>query len=472
MKQFGYLFALVLSSFTPVNLMGQVFVNGQSADLVLGQENFTSNTPELGPSRMNRPWGLASDPQTGVLFVSDSDNHRILRFSNLAAAVNGAEPEAVFGQVDLNSNNSNQGGTASANTLHTPRGIALDASGNLWVVDVENQRVIAYPNAVTSGSNPAAFLALGQPNFTSIDPDTTANRFYYPDGLAISPNGTLWVADTGNNRVLRFDNAAAKSNGADADGVLGRSDFTTSGSGTTSARMKAPYDVAIDSTDTLWVADRDNHRVLRFDNASAKMNGEAADGVLGQMDFTTGSTGLAANRFHAPYGVHLTPSGTLWVADRGNNRVLAFPAASTLAPGSNASVVLGQNDFITKTQLAPAAGFFFPSRITSIPGGGLFVSDGGNHRVLRFTPVAPPQLTILTRKATTTRGSYTVKGSTSGIVTSVSARVGKTGRFATAKGTTNWSYRARLKPGKNLVSAFATGPGGKSSPKSVKITRK
>jgi len=79
--------------------------------------------------------------------------------------------------------------------------------------------------------------------------------------------GRLWVADFFNNRVLRFDGAADKANGANADGVLGQPNFTSNGAATTASGMNSPGGLAIDTAGHLWVADNLNSRVLRFDGA-------------------------------------------------------------------------------------------------------------------------------------------------------------------------------------------------------------
>jgi sugar lactone lactonase YvrE len=118
------------------------------------------------------------------------------------------------------------------------------------------------------------------------------------------------VADTGNNRVLRFASSSALSNGAAAEGVLGQADFTSGsqnrGGGIAGNTLNAPYGIAVDEAGRLWVADLFNNRVLRFDSAASKANGADADGVLGQADFTHNNYnrggGVAANTLYWPVG--------------------------------------------------------------------------------------------------------------------------------------------------------------------------
>ena len=131
-----------------------------------------------------------------------------------------------------------------------------------------------------------ACLVLGQIDFTSSDDfPTTQSRMCGPNGVAVDNDGRVWVADVCNNRVLRFASLAALSNGSAAEGVLGQPDFTSSNAATTQSGMSHPYGVAVDNAGRLWVADLSNNRVLRFDNAAGKANGANADGVLGQLDF-------------------------------------------------------------------------------------------------------------------------------------------------------------------------------------------
>jgi hypothetical protein len=117
----------------------------------------------------------------------------------------------------------------------------------------------------------------------------------------------LWVADADGNRVLRFADISTKSNGANADRVLGQVSFLTDFSATTATGMNSPFSLSIDSAGRLWVADTGNHRILRFDNAASLPNGSPASGVLGQTLLTTSSSGTSANQFLDPYGVLAGP---------------------------------------------------------------------------------------------------------------------------------------------------------------------
>jgi len=364
----------------------QQFVNGQAADVVLGQSDFTSTSTADQPNRFASPASVAMDPTTGKVFVGDSGHHRILRYSSMAAATSGSNPEAVFGQPNFNSYSENQGGAAGAKTLSYFYQIMVDHLGRLWVADSDNNRVLCWFAASTLGNNPPANLVFGQPDIFTVTYGTTASKMDYPVGIWVDSSDTLWVAEDGNSRVLRFDNISTKSNGDDADGVLGQVDFMSSGSGTTVTEMAAPYSVSVDASGRLWVADTGNHRVLRFDAAATKADGAAADGVLGQPDFDSNTAGLTAATMSGPYGV-LALGGTVWVCDFGNDRVLGFPNAAALPNGAPATIVLGQPDLVSIDPTPSDRILHRPFNLSPGPAGSLFVASYGSNRIVRFTPL-------------------------------------------------------------------------------------
>ena len=293
--------------------------NGAAADGVLGQPDFTSNTPATNQSGMSGPLGVVLD-SSGRLWVTDNLNHRVLRFDNAATKANGAAADGVLGQANFASS----GFATTASGMYFPVSVAIDSS-RLWVSDSWNHRVLRFDNAASKANGAAADGVLGQPDFTSSNAFvTTRNRMSYPNGIVVDKAGHLWVADSNNNRVLRFDNAASKANGAAADGVLGQPDFTSNTAVTTQSGINVAGDVEADNAGNLWVTDYSNNRVLRFDNAASKANGAAADGVLGQPDFTSSGFATSQSRMSRPGGTAIDSSNRLWVVDAINNRVLRF----------------------------------------------------------------------------------------------------------------------------------------------------
>jgi sugar lactone lactonase YvrE len=324
--------------------------NGGPADGLLGQFDYTSALSSLADSaHMKFPSGQAIDPVSGKLFVADRENNRVLRFATPRSLVNGAPAEAVLGQPDFVHTDP----AVSQTGMSGPGGLAVDSSGRLWVVEYWNNRVLRFDNAADKASGAPADGVLGQTDFITNTSGTTQAKFYNPCGLVAGSDGRLWVMDSGNHRVLRFDNAAGKANGDNADGVLGQSTFTERYNSLHAAGMSQPTAGALDASGRLWVSDTGHSRVLRFDNAADKANGADADGVLGKENFTSvGSPTESASSMTYPSGLAIDSAGRLWVADDLNNRVVYFEQAAGKPNGADADGVLGQPDFTT-TSLRP-----------------------------------------------------------------------------------------------------------------------
>ena len=331
---------LLLVFYNLVNAQTPLF-NNMPASGVLGQFNFTLNLPGTSSISLNSPSGVAVDPTTGKLFVVDRYNNRVLRWSSTSKIENGSPAEAVLGQSDFNSSSSG----LSASKFNDPLRVFVDSAGCLWVSDYLNNRVLRFDSASFKTTGSSADVVLGQSNFTSNTGGTSASKMKGPVGVFVDGGGRLWVTDRLNHRVLRFDNAYEKSNGANADAVLGQSDFTTGTSGLAEIKMNRPMGVYIDSEDHLWVCEDDNNRAIRFDNASSKLNGAAADGVLGQPDFNTNLKKYSRDGMSNLRGVFGDAAGRLYLVDESNHRVLVFNHAASQPNGAFADYVLGQSDF-------------------------------------------------------------------------------------------------------------------------------
>jgi len=364
------------------------WVDFQAASGVLGQANFTTGNFGTTDSTFGGPSEAVVDPTTGKLFVSEAGNSRVLRFASAAALTNGAAAEAVLGQADFTSN----GPACTATGMNGTVGVFVDGAGRLWVGDALNNRVLRFDNAASKANGASADGVLGQPDFTTCTVGATQAKMNFANAVYIDNAGRLWVSEPYNNRVLRFDNVASKANGANADGVLGQANFTSNTPATTATGMKGPYQVMSDSAGRLWVSDNVNRRVLRFDNAASKPNGASADGVLGQANFTSNTLATTATGMNWPGGVTLDSVGRLYVSDALNNRILIFNNAATLGNGAAANHVLGQPDFTSNTANnggLSAQSLWAPWFISFDTSNNLlWVTDFANSRVLRYQ--APP----------------------------------------------------------------------------------
>lgn len=315
--------------------------NNMPAAGVLGQNDFGSSFPGTTSNTLQAPSGVTVDPATGKLFVVDRYNNRVLRWGSVAKKVDGSAAEAVLGQPDFTTGSSG----VTSSKMNDPLRASCDASGRLWVSDYLNNRVLRFDQASSKPTGSGADGVLGQTGFTTGGSGVTAGKMNGPVGVFADGMGRLWVTDRLNHRVLRFDDAAGKANGADADGVIGQADFTTGTSGLSAAKMNRPMGVYRDAMDRLWVCEDDNNRVIRFDDVSSKANGAAADGVLGQPDFTTNAPNNTKNGVRNLRGVFGDETGRIYLVDESNNRILIFNDAAAKPNGANADIILGQPAF-------------------------------------------------------------------------------------------------------------------------------
>jgi sugar lactone lactonase YvrE len=377
------------------------------------------------------------DPAHGKLYVTERGNNRVLRFAYpLSSYINASAAEAVFGQSDMTGTAANRGGSPAANTLNIPYGLAVGPSGELWVADYNNNRILKFNNAWTAANGVAANTVLGQPGFTTANAGLSETAMEHPTGVSVDAAGNLWVSDLSNQRVLRFASAASKLNGAAADGVLGQSGFyskTGNRDGIAANGLMHPYGLHASGM-TLWVADWGNNRILRFDNAAAQANGAAANGVLGQANFTSAlanrGTTVAANSLYGAAGVASDSDGRLYVNDSVNNRVLIYNDAATKANGAPADNYLGTSSFSSPGNLGSPWHLAY---------------DSVNHRLLIGSPGANNVMQFFNAYATsTTLTSDHNPLTTVGATVTFTATVTTTGGGPVASGNVNFKEGATV----------------------------
>ncbi len=408
-------------------------VAGASVNRVLGQPDADHDGGnEVKPQGLDFPQAVAVDA-SAHLYVADTQNNRVLGWNSAATFANGDPADLVIGQADFASRACNQGATApAAATLCFPTGIAADPSGNLYVSDTGNSRVLGYaaPFAGYSGAqiiDPVATIVLGQRgSFTIGTPNSGgigAGSLDQPQALAFDAAADLYVADTANNRVLEYSHPVASAEAASH--VFGQdqtgSNFTggqcNQGAGTggpaSATTLCLPEGVAVDSGGNLYVADSDNNRVLEYNSPLTIVSGLAgsgdvtADVVFGQSDFAANTANApsgvpGAGTLEFPQSVAADSLGNLYIADTSNTRVLGFvtPLKNPAAPNTTATIAFGQdgafdftdtvcNGFSTPTSSPSASNLCEPSGIGVDLLGNLYVADTDNSRVLVFDQPIP-----------------------------------------------------------------------------------
>lgn len=380
-----FLFSLVLFWIAP--LSARNLETYQAAEVVLGQQGFTTKAISSSATGLGFPAGIAIDPTTGKVFVSTGES--VVRYGSATSLASGSAAEVVLGQSDFSGSETGTGANRFGGSVY---GICVDRFGRLWVADRTNHRVLRFDNASTLASGANADRVLGQINFFTNASAFSATAMNSPRSVSMDPSGTLWVADSGNHRVLGFRNAAGLGSGSAADIVLGQTTFNAQSSGLSQSKFNDPSGVFADSEGDLWISDSGNRRVLRFASVTsyaANTTGPNATAVIGQVDFVTNAQGLSANRIGLHYPVALDHKGNLFVPAISHSRVLVFPNARSILSGGTASVVLGQPDFATSAALDPptARSLAAPTGVAFDADGNAWVSDSSNHRVLRFRTI-------------------------------------------------------------------------------------
>jgi sugar lactone lactonase YvrE len=375
--------------FNRVLVFGKITANDQAATNVIGQTDYISSGPGLSQSALAGPSGVAVS-SSGVLYVADTNNNRVMIWNSTISS-NGQAANLVLGQTWFYSNSSG----LSATAMNSPQDVSIDASGNLFVADTTNNRVLLW-NSTISTSGQAANIVLGQSSFTTSTASVSSTRYSSPVAVTTN-NGITIIADTVNNRAVVYTSSIT-SNGQAANTVLGQlSSGVVDFYGNTlnnpqNKGVNKPSDIAVDSAHhQLFVADTNNNRVLVYAlNANNTLVDHFADYVLGQQSFSSTSANQGGNpdnsTLNGPSGVYYDNTNQrLYVSDTGNNRVLIFTSQiNQNAQGAN--LVLGQSNF---TRVAPAAtqsGLASPEQVAvNASNNTVAIADRDNNRVMVWT---------------------------------------------------------------------------------------
>ena len=424
----------------PVTALGSQATNEPSADLVLGQIDFTSNalpttasqskcTPTTlvgapcGRSFLSQPSGLAFDP-TGRLFVADSLNRVVVfvppfSINQLIARIMGIDPGTPPQPAP----------TISATTLgvkgsnQPPEGVFFVGSSP-FVVDTGNSRILGYDSfdqwpAESTAFSPPAKKVVGQQSFTASQGNqglTQPSSSTLSSPVASVFAGTdMIVVDSGNQRVLAFPQQSSGLFIA-ASRLLGQIDFPynsvnliegrevgfTGNVGSCVVNGVLPFvsggAAIVDASSTpphLYIADPTNNRILGFKDYRLANAGSTADLVIGQPDLRTAIVNYPTNSgtqtndmgLWTPESIAVDSNGNLYVADTCNARVLRFPSPFSQPTGmvQRANLVLGQTSFfgqpikdLSRQTMRSAYGIAFTAN------GHLVVSDPLANRVLVF----------------------------------------------------------------------------------------
>jgi streptogramin lyase len=353
---------------TAVDSNGNVYVADSNNDTVrkitpggvvttlAGTPGVAGSADGTGPAaRFNAPVGIAVDGN-GNVYVGDFTNETIRKITPGGVVTTLAGTAGVAGTVDA---------TGTAAQFSSPAGVAVDGSGNVYVVDQTDDTVrkVTPAGVVTTVAGTASTPG-------TIDGTGTGARFSSPYGIASSQNGTLYVADTDNDTIRMITPAGVVTTIAGTAKSEGSADGTGS-----AARFKVPVAVAVDGNGNVYVSDYENVTIRMINPAGAVTTLAGKVGITGYVD----GTGTAAE-FNDPWGVSVDGNDNVYVGDLGNNTIRKITSAGIV------STLAGSPRTGNANGTGTAAHFSYPSGIAVDSGGNMYVADQVNDEIRKITP--------------------------------------------------------------------------------------
>ncbi|MFN4144696.1 MAG: hypothetical protein ACK4GN_02650 [Runella sp.] len=324
------------------------------------------------------------------LIVSDTGQNRVFVWNSLSEHTFAA-PDVVLGQTETTDTGRNAGHEATARTLQYPSGVWSDGQ-RLIVADAWNHRVLIWHQFPTQHGQ-LADVVVGQPTFHHNQPNVegigatpTAHSLNWPYGV-FSDGVGLWIADTGNRRVLFYAQIPTQ-NFTPADSVIGKPDFYTRDY--ENHEPIWPYSVRVSAQGQMLIADTQYYRCLLWYHWQDALT-RPADIIIGQPHFEANGMNQfdlypKQNSLSWTYDAVFYKNG-IFVADTGNSRILWFESLPT-QNAALATNLIGQKKFNVgsenpNTRYGTELQLYWPFSI-SVCNNTLAVADTGNHRIIFY----------------------------------------------------------------------------------------
>jgi sugar lactone lactonase YvrE len=265
-------------------------------------------------------------------------------------------------------------GDTSVASFNTPRGIALDAAGNLYLCDGLNHCI----RKIATDGTVSTYAGTGVAGFAD-GPAATA-QFREPYNLTVDPAGNVFVSDFLNQRIRKIDTTGMVTTIA-GTGAIGYQDGPA-----LSAQFNYPRGICLDATGNLYIGDSWSHRIRKIDtqgNVSTYAGGGNVFAVQGTSSFLDGPDTTA--RFWAPTEVSIDSAGNLYVADAYNQRIRKVDTGRVVSTWAGSGPV-GPNAGGFQNGPGNQALFKIPAACYAGPDGSIYVGDGSSYRVRKIDP--------------------------------------------------------------------------------------
>jgi hypothetical protein len=307
-------------------------------------------------ARFNSPFGLAAD-NSGNIYVADSYNHTIRKITPAGVVSTLAGTAGSPGSTN---------GNVSVAQFNSPRGIAVDTSGNIYVADTYNAIIRKITPAGTVSTLAGLVGQTGWANGLG-----TNARFNQPWGLATDSSGNIYVADPLNFIIRKITPAGLVSTIAGSPGMSGSANGVGS-----AARFSYPSGVAVDSAGNVYVADNNNDTIRKISPSGNVTTFAGSAGMVGTTDATGGSA-----RFDQPEDIVFDGSGNGYVVDTYNSTIRSISLAGAVGTLAGVGGQVGITD-----GLGGIARFNHPWGITVTAAGTVYVADTLNSTIRKMEP--------------------------------------------------------------------------------------
>jgi trimeric autotransporter adhesin len=311
------------------------------------------------------PNGVAVDA-SGNVYIADTEYNHVRMITKSTGVIS-----TVAG--DMTSGYSGDGGIATSARLYSPRGIAFDASGNIYIADSGSSSIRMVTNGTGIMTTVAGYISLYVVNEDSGDGGlATSAKMYWPSGVALDASGNIYIADLLNHRIRMVMKSTGIISTVAGNGISG---YSGDGGLAPSAALNNPRGIALDTSANIYIADIGNHRIRMVTKSTGIISTVAGVGKFGN----TGDGGLATSaKLYNPQGVAVDALGNIYIADTWNHRIRMVTKSSGVI-----STVAGNGTrgYSGDGGLATLAALNIPRGIALDRSGNIYIADTLNHRI-------------------------------------------------------------------------------------------
>ncbi|MGO9676083.1 MAG: NHL repeat-containing protein [Candidatus Sulfotelmatobacter sp.] len=244
-----------------------------------GTAGYSGDGGAATSAEVHFPAGVAADT-AGNIYIADSENNRVRKVTALTGIISLVAGNGTYGY-------SGDGGAATSAELKYPTGVAVDAAGNIYIVDTDNSRIravnpgsraVTVAGIVIQPGDIATVAGNGTAGYSGDGGAAASAELDYPFGAAVDTAGNIYIADTDNSRIRKVTASTGKISTVAGNGAFG---YSGDGGAATSAELDFPCGVAVDAVGNIYIADFSNNRIRKVTASTGKISTVAGDGAQG-----------------------------------------------------------------------------------------------------------------------------------------------------------------------------------------------